>query len=91
MKKYLPMIALLLGLGTPAAMADYVTAHGTVGMLEMPLVTKTLEPVGTVKVWNGRRLQCDCRPGRNSLRHEQRLRLPGRHAGPASARAGRPA
>jgi hypothetical protein len=34
------------------AWADYATAHGTVGKLEMQLVTKTLEPVGTVQVWN---------------------------------------
>ena len=39
-------------LGTPLAQADNVTIHGTLGMLEAQLVTKTLEPVGIVEVWN---------------------------------------
>ncbi len=52
MKKQIILIALLLLLGTPLAQADNVTVHGTVGMLEAGLVTKTLEQVGTVEVWN---------------------------------------
>ena len=31
-----------------------VTVHGTLGMLEAQLVTKTFEQVGTVEVWNDR-------------------------------------
>ena len=42
----------MLTLVVPQARADNVTVHGTVGMLEADLVTKTLEPVGTVEVWN---------------------------------------
>ncbi len=52
MKTSLLTTALLLSLSTPIARADFVTAHGTIGMLEMQLVTKTLEPVGTVQLWN---------------------------------------
>lgn len=32
--------------------ADSVTSHGTIGMLDAQLVTQTMEPVGTVEVWN---------------------------------------
>jgi hypothetical protein len=39
-------------LALPLALADNVTVHGTTGMLEADLVTKTLEQVGTVQVWN---------------------------------------
>lgn len=39
----------------PIAYADNVTVHGTVGMLDAQLVDyHTLEPVGTVYVWNDR-------------------------------------
>ena len=43
---------LLLTLVIPQAFADNVTIHGTTGMLEAQLVSKTLEPVGTVEIWN---------------------------------------
>lgn len=52
MKTTLLAGVLLCGLAILPAQADYVTVHGTVGLLEMSLVTKTLEPVGTVKLWN---------------------------------------
>jgi hypothetical protein len=32
--------------------AESPTAHGTIGMLDAQLVTKTLEPVGSVDIWN---------------------------------------
>ena len=31
--------------------ADTVTVHGSMGMLEAPLLTKTFEEVGTVNIW----------------------------------------
>ena len=43
---------LLTLLAVPQALADNVTAHGTVGIMEAQLVNKQLEQVGTVEVWN---------------------------------------
>jgi len=51
-KLILASLLLTLTLAVPQALADNVTVHGTLGMLEADLVTKTLEPVGTVEVWN---------------------------------------
>jgi hypothetical protein len=54
MLKKLITTILFLGLAAPLAWADNVTVHGTIGMLEAQLVTKTFEQVGTVQVWNTR-------------------------------------
>ena len=51
MKKLIFVAVLCLPLLLPAARADNVTVHGTLGMLEAQLVTKDMEPVGTVQVW----------------------------------------
>lgn len=45
---------LFLALAPPWASAENVTVHGSLGMLEAQLVTKTMEQVGTVYVWNTR-------------------------------------
>lgn len=45
------MLALAM---SSSARADNVTVHNTVGLLEAQLVTKTIEPVGTVEIWNTR-------------------------------------
>jgi len=54
MKKQLMAFILCLSVMPAFAWADNVTVHGTVGMLEAELVTRTLEPVGIVNVWNTR-------------------------------------
>ncbi|MDW7771974.1 MAG: choice-of-anchor O protein [Desulfobulbaceae bacterium] len=53
LKKMITTI-LFLALAAPLAWADNVTVHGTIGMLEAQLLTKTFEQVGTVEVWNTR-------------------------------------
>lgn len=54
MLKKLITTILFLALAAPLALADNVTVHNTIGMLEAQLVTKTFEQVGTVQVWNTR-------------------------------------
>jgi len=54
MKLQLPMATLCLLALLATARADNVTVHGTLGMLEAQLVTKDMEQVGTVQVWNDR-------------------------------------
>ena len=54
MRRYWIAAALLLLLVMPSARADNVTVHNTVGLLEAHLVTKDLEQIGTMEVWNTR-------------------------------------
>lgn len=51
MKRYLWGIAALVFALAPGR-ADNVTAHGTMGLLDAPLMTKTLEELGMVSIWN---------------------------------------
>ncbi|MHC5050493.1 MAG: choice-of-anchor O protein [Planctomycetota bacterium] len=51
-RTFLIAAAVLLLLTAPQARADNVTAHNCVGKLEAQLVTKTLDSVGIVEVWN---------------------------------------
>lgn len=54
MKKILIAAISFLLISTPLAWAESLTVHGTVGMLTAQLVSKTMEQVGTVEVWNTR-------------------------------------
>lgn len=54
MKKLILVTTMCLLALIAVARADFVTVHGTVGLLETMLVTKTGEEVGTVGVWNTR-------------------------------------
>lgn len=51
-RRLIPALLLVVLAVVPQAWADNVTVHGTVGMLEAQLVTKDIEQVGTVQVWN---------------------------------------
>jgi len=53
-QKLFSVVVCCLILSVPLARADDGTAESTVGILEAHLVTKTLEPAGSVEIWNTR-------------------------------------
>lgn len=54
MKKPRLPILLIWGIFTSVAFSDNVTVHNTIGMLQAQLVSKSMENVGAVEVWNTR-------------------------------------
>jgi hypothetical protein len=52
MKTKLHTAILFLFMAWPFCSADNVTVHGSLGMLDAQLVTKTFDEVGTVNLWN---------------------------------------
>lgn len=54
MKKHMLSALALFSMALLTTRAENVTVHNTIGLLDAQLVTKTIEPVGTVEVWNTR-------------------------------------
>lgn len=68
MKNHISAVLLLCLAALPVSRAENVTAHGSLGRLNAPLVTKTFDEVGMVGIWNTtKELKVTVTPGSGCL------------------------